>query len=159
MTRDQIARVQSSWALIVPVADTVAAELYERLFALDPSTRALFAAADPPTLSRKLVQTLAVIVAALDQLVELTPAIEALGRRHVGYGVSAAHYETVGHALLWTLQRALGDTFDDATREAWASAYHEMTTMMMRTDGQPGTASRAESVDAGRVIAAPVNRR
>jgi len=159
MTRDQIARVQATWALIVPVADTVAAQLYERLFALDPSTRVLFAAADPPTLSRKLVQTLAVIVAALDQLVELTPAIDALGRRHVGYGVSAAHYETVGEALLWTLQRALGDNFDDATREAWATAYDEMTTIMMRAHGLPETASRAESVDADRVIAAPVTRR
>ena len=49
--------------------------------------------------------------------------MRALGERHVAYGVEEHHYETVGEALLWTLERGLGDAFTDDVRDAWATAY------------------------------------
>jgi len=156
MTPDQIARVRASWTLVVPVADTVAARFYERLFALDPTLRPLFVHTDPASQRRKLVQTLAVVVAAIDDLSRLLPAVEALGRRHTAYGVTDAHYATVGEALLWTLERGLGDTFDDATRGAWAAAYGLLATAMQRAavpapcrPEHPRTAARG-AVDARR---------
>lgn len=131
MTRDQIARVQTSWALVVPVAETVASQFYERLFTLDPTLRSLFASTDSIAQGRKLMQTLAVVVAGLHRLSELAPAIEALGRRHASYGVTTAHYATVRSALLWTLARALGDDFDDPTRAAWTTAYDRLANTMI----------------------------
>ena len=123
LTPDQIDRVRASWSLVVPVAETVAARFYQRLFEVDPSLRALFGHTDPASQQRKLVQTLAVVVAGVDDLDRLLPAVEALGRRHAGYGVSASHYDTVGDALVWTLARGLGDAFDADTRAAWTAAY------------------------------------
>ena len=131
MTPDQIFRVRASWTLLVPVAETVAGRFYERLFELDPSLKPLFAASDPSSQRRKLMQTLAMIVAAIDDLERVVPAAEALGRRHEGYGVRPDHYATVGEALLWTLQRALGDAFDDATRCAWTEAFAAITLAML----------------------------
>ena len=130
MTRDQINRVRASWALVVPVAPTFAALCYDRLFALDPSLRALFANVDAASMQRKLVQTLAMVVAGIDELEQLTPAIEMLGHRHAGFGVTDAHYRTMGDALLWTLERALGDTIDGPTRRAWEIAYELVATLM-----------------------------
>ena len=49
--------------------------------------------------------------------------MQALGRRHAGYGVRPEHYDTVGAALLWTLEQGLGDAFTDDVRAAWAEAY------------------------------------
>jgi nitric oxide dioxygenase len=34
--------VQSTWAKVTPIADTAATLFYDRLFALDPDTRAMF---------------------------------------------------------------------------------------------------------------------
>jgi hemoglobin-like flavoprotein len=132
MTPDQIERVRASWTLIVPIAETVAARFYERLFELDPALRPLFNHVDPQTQRRKLVQTLAIVVAGVDNLWRLLPAIEALGRRHVDYGVRDADYATVGKALLSTFEQGLGDAFDEATRDAWTAAYELLSTAMLR---------------------------
>ena len=137
MTSDQIARVRESWTLVVPIAETAAAHFYERLFALDPSLRRLFVHGDAVAQRRKLVQALAVMVAGIDDFERVLPAAEALGRRHEEYGVEAAHYATVGDALLWTLAHALGDAFDDETREAWALAYGAIASAMQGAAASP----------------------
>lgn len=139
MTPDQIARVRASWSLLAPIAEAAAARFYERLFELDPSLAPLFTAVDPATQRRKLVQTLAMVVAGIEDFDRLLPAMEALGRRHDAYGVRPEHYATVGEALLWTLRRALGDAFDDATREAWSAAYAAIAAAMT---GGPSPAAR-----------------
>jgi hemoglobin-like flavoprotein len=138
MTPDQIARVRATWALVVPIAETAAAWFYDRLFTLDPSLRPLFAHGDLVAQRRKLMQTFAVVAAKLDDLPQLLPAVEALGRRHAGYGVRDEHYATVRDALLWTLAQGLGDAFDDEARAAWAAAYALLAETMRRAaaDGE-----------------------
>ena len=59
------------------------------------------------------------------------PFIQALGRVHARYGVREEHYDTVGAALMWTLDRMLGARFDDETADAWATAYHLLATLMI----------------------------
>ena len=39
----------------------------------------------------------------------LVITLEGLARRHLGYGVKDEHYDKVGEALLWTLEKGLGD--------------------------------------------------
>lgn len=124
--------VQESWLKIDPIADTAATLFYDRLFELDPTLRPLFAFTDLHEQKKKLMQTLTVVVRGLYKLDELTPALEALGRRHVGYRVQDAHYETVGQALLWTLEQGLGDAFTPTLRDAWAETYHLVTSAMQR---------------------------
>ena len=58
------------------------------------------------------------------------PALEALGRQHVGYGVEDRHYGLVGEALLWTLEQGLGDGYTRSVREAWTAAYTTLATIM-----------------------------
>jgi hemoglobin-like flavoprotein len=78
-----------------------------------------------------LMQTLTVVVRSLDKLDTIVPAIKALGRRHAGYGVREEHYDSVGAALLWTLDQGLGDAFDDETADAWATAYTTLASVMI----------------------------
>ena len=63
------------------------------------------------------------IHAALDRLESVVPAVQQLGVRHVGYGVKDEHYDTVGAALLWTLEQGLGDGFTSEVKDAWATVY------------------------------------
>ena len=130
LTADQIERVRATWALVAPAADFLARRFYAHLFALDPDLRRLFARTDFPEQRRKLMQTLAVIVAGLNDLTRLLPATRALGRRHRGYGATDAHYATVGDALLGALGDALGAEFDDGARAAWARVYQTIADVM-----------------------------
>jgi hemoglobin-like flavoprotein len=41
----------------------------------------------------------------------------------VVYGVLPAHYDTVGAALLWTLEKGLGPDFTPEVKDAWAAVY------------------------------------
>jgi hemoglobin-like flavoprotein len=129
MTPEQIGLVQSTWAKVVPIKDTAAELFYGRLFELDPALRKLFNG-DMKEQGRKLMTMINVAVGSLDKLEAIVPAVKDLGRRHAGYGVQAAHYGTVATALLWTLEKGLGDAFTPAAKEAWTETYTVLATTM-----------------------------
>jgi len=81
---------------------------------------------------RKFMTMLAVMVRGLDALDRLLTDVENLGRRHVAYGVSNTHYQTVEAALLWAIQDSLGDEWTPAVGEAWGAAYRLIADTMQR---------------------------
>lgn len=130
MTPDQIKLVQTSFAQVVPIAATAADLFYGRLFEIAPDVRAMF----PDDLSgqkKKLMAMLGTAVAGLSNLDTLVPVVQALGRRHAGYGVSPEQYVPVGAALLWTLQQGLGPAFTPDVKTAWAAAYRTLMQTMI----------------------------
>jgi hemoglobin-like flavoprotein len=129
MTPEQIGLVQGTWAMVVPIKDTAAELFYNRLFELDPSLRKLFKG-DMKEQGRKLMAMINVAVASLDKLDTIVPAVKDLGRRHTGYGVTPGHYATVAAALLWTLEKGLGDAFTPAAKEAWTQTYTVLANTM-----------------------------
>ncbi len=122
MTPSQIAVVQKSFTAVLLIADQAGVMFYQRLFATDPKLRTLFSG-DIAAQSEKLMQMIGTAVYGLYQLETIVPTFRALGVRHAGYGVSEADYETVGAALLWTLERGLGSNFTAEVAEAWAAAF------------------------------------
>jgi nitric oxide dioxygenase len=76
------------------------------------------------------MQVLGFIVNSLTTFDELVPVAQDMARRHVGYGVHAAHYDTVGAALLWTLEQGVGSDFTDEVKTAWATAYGTLAGVM-----------------------------
>ena len=122
MTPSQIELVQSSFDKVLPNAHEAVALFYSRLFHLDPSVRRLFSS-DLRQQGRKLMDMLSIAVGSLDKLDRILPAVRALGQRHVAYGVRESHYETVGSALLWTLEQDLGSDWSAELANAWGTAY------------------------------------
>ena len=122
LTAAQKTLVQDSFATIAPIADDAAALFYRRLFELDPSLERMFRG-DMKEQRKKLMQMLTAAVKGLDRIDQLIPVVQDLGRRHAHYGVAEKHYDTVGDALLWTLEKGLGSAFTEQTREAWALVY------------------------------------
>jgi hemoglobin-like flavoprotein len=129
LTKEQITLVKGSFAAIVPIADDAAALFYRRLFEIDPRLEGMFSA-DMVEQRRKLMQMLTAAVKGLDRLEQLVPVVEDLGRRHAGYGVRDEHYDTVGAALLWTLEKGLGPAFTPETKEAWTAVYGLLASTM-----------------------------
>ena len=123
MTPEQVALVQRSFAEVEPIADRAADLFYDRLFERAPAVRPLFPD-DMSDQKRKLMQMLETAVKNLHQVEQI------LGRKHVGYGAKPEHYDTVGEALLWTLEQGLGPAFTPPVKAAWASTYQTLAGVM-----------------------------
>ena len=130
MTTNEKALVKETFAKVVPIAETAAGLFYGRLFEMDPSLRPLFRT-DIREQGRKLMQMIGYCVGQLDALDELVPAVKELGRKHAGYGVEEEDYETVGGALLWTLEQGLGAAFTAEVRAAWTAVYELLAATML----------------------------
>jgi hemoglobin-like flavoprotein len=140
MTPDHVKLIRESWSAVAPIADAAAELFYRRLFEIDPDTRPLVAGTDMARQRGRLLEAMGLVVARADRIGSLVPQLEALGRRHAGYGVRDRHYETVGAALIWTLEQGLGEGFDAETRAAWTEAYALVSGAMRR-----GTCDIAEA--------------
>ena len=132
MTPIQKGLVQSTWKQVVPLADAAAIMFYDRLFEIDPTTRPLFRQTDMVHQRKKLIQIIGTAVASLERLDALVPVVEDLGRRHAGYCVEDKHYDSVGAALLWTLERGLGKEWTPQVAEAWTQTYGLLSGVMRR---------------------------
>lgn len=143
MTPEQKALVQETWRHVVPIADVAASLFYGRLFQIDPSTRDLFAGVDLERQQKKLIRALAMVVGALDRIEALVPTIEDLGRRHSGYGVTDEHYDSVGAALLWTLEQGLCEAWTAEVKEAWTAAYGLLAGVMRDAANEAAEGRRA----------------
>ncbi len=122
MTPEQVKAIQESFAKVAPISQQAAALFYGRLFEIAPAVKPLFKG-DMEEQGRKLMATLAVVVNGLTNLEAVLPAASALAKRHVDYGVKAADYTPVGAALLWTLEKGLGEHWTPDLAAAWTDAY------------------------------------
>lgn len=129
MTPEQIEAVQKTWAMVLPIQDKAAELFYGRLFEMDPALQPMFKG-DMTEQGRKLMAALNTVINALTRIEAMLPVLRDMAVRHVGYGVKAQHYDTVGGALLWTLEQGLGEAFVPPVKEAWASAYGTVAGVM-----------------------------
>ena len=131
MTAAQIKLVKKTWRDLRGINPATVADLfYSKLFADKPALRKMFPA-NMEQQYRKLIDMLNSIVMRLDKPGELTEDIAAMARRHVDYGVKPAHYKLAGSALLWTLQKALGDDWNGEVENAWAACYKMLADTMI----------------------------
>lgn len=129
MTPMEVADVQRTFAMVAPIADQAGMMFYGRLFELDPSLRPMFAE-DLTEQSKKLMHVLAVAANGLNSPDVLVPIVQSLGVKHVSYGVKDQHYDTVGQALIWTLEQGLAGAFTPEVKTAWLSAYSLLSGIM-----------------------------
>lgn len=131
MTPMQIQLVQVTWAKVVPIKDTAAEIFYGKLFEMDPALKPLFKG-DMKAQGAKLMSMINTAVNGLTRLDQIVPAVESLGKRHVGYGVKDQHYDTVAGALLYTLEKGLGPAFTPEVKQSWTDAYMLLAGVMKK---------------------------
>jgi len=130
MTPEQVALVQPQFCQVALISEAAAVLFYDRLFDIAPQMRAMFPD-DMIEQRRKLMAMLATVVKGLGNLEQVLPAASALAKRHVSYGVKAEHYPVVGAALLWTLEKGLGDGWTPEVADAWGTAYGTLSGYMI----------------------------
>lgn len=129
LTQQQKQLVKHSFAKVEPIAEQAAAQFYQKLFEYDPSLKPLFGKSIDEQ-GKKLMATLALAVASLDDIDALVPTLQHLARRHLDYGVKVEDYTPVGNALLFALSKGLGADFTPETRQAWIETYTLIATVM-----------------------------
>src|SRR5499427_5759268 len=140
MNPSQVKLVQESFAKVAPISEQAAVIFYDRLFEVAPAVKAMFPA-DMSEQRRKLMATLAIVVNGLSNLESILPAASALATRHVAYGARPEHYPVVGSALLWTLEKGLGDAWTAEVADAWTAAYTTLSGFMInQAYGRPQAA-------------------
>jgi hemoglobin-like flavoprotein len=131
MTEIQILLVKKTWKAFRGISPATVGDLfYAKLFSDNPTLRKMFPK-DMEQQYQKLIDMLNAIVIRLDKLDELTEEISAMAQRHVQYGVRPAHYKLVGTALLWTLQKGLGNDWNEEVKNAWATCYKILADTMI----------------------------
>lgn len=143
MKLQQVMLVQSSWRRIAAGA-SFGRLLYRRLFELDPSLRGLFRS-DMEEQAEKITRMMGVVVDGLGKPSTLIPVLSSLGHRHAIYGVQPKHYDTMGAAMLWALQRSLGDDYTDDDGDAWSTAYQFITHVMQHAPDEAFGSARKNS--------------
>ena len=150
MNPAQIRLVQQSFEKLRPIATTAADLFYDRLFELDPSIKPMFPIfkEDMKEQGRKLMDTLDLITRGLSVPEIILPSIKQLAQRHAGYGVRDEHYATVGAALFWTMEQALGEDFTPEVRGAWTEAYTFLTDVMISASHEAASSSVTVTLQA-----------
>jgi hemoglobin-like flavoprotein len=130
MNPSQVKLVQESFVKVAPISEQAAVIFYDRLFEVAPAVKAMFPA-DMTEQRKKLMGMLAVVVNGLSNLDSILPAASALATRHVSYGAKPEHYPVVGGALLWTLEKGLGEAWTPEVAAAWTAAYSTLSSFMI----------------------------
>ena len=114
MTVNNIELVKNSWALVVKIEmETVGGLFYNRLFEVMPEVKPMFSRSTIPEQSKKLLTMLSYVISKLDKLEDIMNEVKKLVQRHTKYGVKDVHYSAVGTALIWTLEKGLGEYYSD----------------------------------------------
>ena len=129
MSPQHIELIERSWQQLQPYANDIAPLFYSKVFSLDPRIKLLFRGA-MHVQEQKLIAMLTNVIEQLHHIDDLKESIAVLGQRHRNYGVVDEHYDTVGEALLWTLEHYLGDTYTPAIKEAWTTLFVHLATTM-----------------------------
>lgn len=140
MDPSDIQLIRHGFRQLATDAEGLAADFYVRLFEIAPDLRHLFAT-DLQSQGAKVLRALGRVVHSLDRMDTVFDDIRALGRRHTHYGVQPEHYASVGQALLETIERRLGPSFDAEAKAAWAGAYTILSYAMIAAGAEVDAAS------------------
>jgi len=124
------ATLRSSWAIVAAAGDDVPLYFYSHLFLRHPEVRSMF----PIQMSGqrdKLVAALGAVVSNVDQLDNVVPLLEQLGRDHRRFAVVTLHYDAVGASLLATLKKFHGSRWTPELADTWAQAYGLVAKVMV----------------------------
>ncbi|XP_031553222.1 neuroglobin-like isoform X2 [Actinia tenebrosa] len=110
--------------------------VFRRLFEIAPYLRDLFPfgynpdGKDLKAHALGVMSTVGVAVRGLDDLESLKPKLVELGALHKGFEITDKEFKHVGEAIIWTLDKGLGDQFTPEVKAAWVEAYGLITTTM-----------------------------
>jgi hemoglobin-like flavoprotein len=130
MTAQQIQLIRSSWQLTAEEPLKAAISFYDQLFSLSPQLRGLFRS---PMSGQTMtfMKAIGYLVNRLENIYEIGDEFPDTNYLSQAYGLQPKHFAEIKDALLWTIEKSLGSSWNDETREAWLSCYEILTEFMV----------------------------
>ena len=129
MKTEQVQLIRDSLIQVRPLADQIAESFYSHMFEIAPHLRRLFTG-NMKTQGAMLMTSLELAVSSLDDMQSLLPSIQALGERHISYGVKKEYYPYAKESFLWALEKQLKYEFSPALKSAWSEAFDALIETM-----------------------------
>lgn len=123
--------LQASFDLVLERAPDVTARFYAQLFARYPQARALFGRNTERAQQEMLARALAAVIDRIEDAPWLSATLQAMGAKHVDYGVTEPMYAWVGEALIATLAEVAEDSWTPEVERAWLEAYGYLSGLMI----------------------------
>lgn len=136
-----VALLRSSFATLQPSADSLARRFYARLFATYPQVRPMFKTTDFAEQRRKLMASVAAVVAMADRPEALEPVLAVMGRQHAELGVQPQHYEYVGASMLAAMADECGEAWTPELSRSWDAALRFVSARMMAAQAAAPTSA------------------
>ena len=129
--------LRKSFALFVACEPDLTHHFYAVLFARHPELRKLFTRKSLAQQERMLTDTIAGLVAHIDDAAYLDEVLRPLGVKHLEYGATAERYDLVRDALLATFRHVAGAVWTDDLAAVWREAYDLFASTMMAAAAEP----------------------
>ncbi|WP_448529664.1 globin domain-containing protein [Raineya sp.] len=133
MTPQQAEIVKKSFPKVLAGTLSATQTLYDKLFELAPDTRNLFKNTPMERQSQMLVAAIGKLVKSIDNWDSVKPDLEALAKRHAGYGLSPEHFVYFGHAFVHMLKSMYGGEWNNDLEESWKAVYQKISEIMIGT--------------------------
>ena len=114
--------LESSFALLAPVAEEMIGQFYTNLFKKYPGVIPLFENTTQEQQVEKLIGAISLTVDNLRNPDKLVRVLLGLGERHQGYGAETAHYQAVAETLLGVMEEYAGEHWTQKINDAWTGA-------------------------------------
>lgn len=137
LTDQEIDLIRETAEKVADLNVTATNMFYANLFDDTPEVRPLFPD-DMFEQSEKLWASIVMVVESIEDLGEIVPALQALGKRHVAYGAQPEHYEAVCRVLVGTLGQVMAGSWSPEHQAVWEKALDIVSNVM-----QQGAAERA----------------
>jgi hemoglobin-like flavoprotein len=129
MDIDKVQLIRDSLIQVRPLADHIAESFYSHMFEIAPHLQKLFTG-NMKTQGTMLMTSLELAVSSLDHMESILPSVQALGERHMSYGVRKEYYPYAKESFLWALERHLKGEFTPTLKSAWSEAFDTLIEVM-----------------------------
>ncbi|WP_448527977.1 globin domain-containing protein [Raineya sp.] len=133
MTAEQSAIIKQSFPKVLARTLGNAQILYDKLFELAPETKELFKNTSMERQSQMLVAAIGKLVRSIDNWESVKPDLEALAKRHAGYGLKPEHFVSFGIAFLHMLKSMYENEWNSGLEDAWKAIYQRISEVMVST--------------------------
>jgi len=129
MDIDKVQLIRDSLIQVRPLADHIAESFYSNMFEIAPHLQKLFTG-NMKTQGTMLMTSLELAVSSLDNMESILPSVQALGERHMSYGVRKEYYPYAKESFLWALEKHLKGEFTPTLKNAWSEAFDTLIEVM-----------------------------
>lgn len=128
---DTIFEIQSTFEKILPHLDDFTKIFYQQLFEMKPAFKSLFGQMELRIKKQMVIRMIEVVVQGINNLESFMSIIQGVHERHHELPIKPEDYQIAGQALIFALEKFLGDEFTPALKQIWRDFYESIVATMM----------------------------